>query len=114
MPRIDAFHLGSLLALYEHRTFVESVLWGINAFDQWGVEFGKQLANQIIDDQQTVPLDPSTDELMRKLQILARSEAVFCACCSTANSTCSRTISSASYRRATSACTASLPPVPLP
>lgn len=72
LPRIDAFHLGSLLALYEHRTFVESVLWGINAFDQWGVEFGKQLANQILDDQQSVTLDPSTDMLMRKLQLHAR------------------------------------------
>jgi glucose-6-phosphate isomerase len=72
LPRIDAFHLGALLALYEHRTFVESVLWGINAFDQWGVEFGKQLANRILDDQQAVTLDPSTDALMRKLQIRAR------------------------------------------
>ena len=72
LPRVDAFHLGALLALYEHRTFVESVLWGINAFDQWGVEFGKQLANRILDDQQTVPLDPSTEALMRKVQIRAR------------------------------------------
>jgi glucose-6-phosphate isomerase len=39
--------LGSLLALYEHKVFVESVIWGINAFDQWGVELGKQLAPDI-------------------------------------------------------------------
>ena len=40
-------NLGRLLALYEHKVFVESVLWGINAFDQWGVELGKQLAPDI-------------------------------------------------------------------
>jgi glucose-6-phosphate isomerase len=39
--------LGSLLALYEHKVFVQSVLWGINAFDQWGVELGKSIAKSI-------------------------------------------------------------------
>ncbi|MFT4045205.1 MAG: glucose-6-phosphate isomerase [Solimonas sp.] len=72
LPRVDAFHLGALLALYEHRTFVQSVIWGINAFDQWGVEFGKQLANRILDSGPDVSLDPSTDELVRKLQLNAR------------------------------------------
>lgn len=72
MPRVDAFHLGALLALYEHRTFVESVMWGINAFDQWGVEFGKQLANGILDGPGQITLDPSTEELMRKVQLHAR------------------------------------------
>ncbi len=43
LPDIDATSLGALLALYEHRTFVTSVLWNINAFDQWGVEIGKKL-----------------------------------------------------------------------
>lgn len=47
LPRLDARHLGALLAAYEHRTFVQSVLWGINAFDQWGVELGKQLAKRV-------------------------------------------------------------------
>ena len=42
-PRI----LGALIALYEHITFVQGVVWGINSFDQWGVELGKQLALQI-------------------------------------------------------------------
>lgn len=45
-PRI----LGTLLAMYEHRTFVQARVWGINAFDQWGVELGKTLANEIIDE----------------------------------------------------------------
>lgn len=47
LDRLDAFNLGQLLALYEHQTFVESVLWGINAFDQWGVELGKTLTPSI-------------------------------------------------------------------
>lgn len=40
--------LGALIALYEHKVFVQSVIWNINAFDQWGVELGKQLANEIL------------------------------------------------------------------
>ena len=40
--------LGSLIALYEHKIFVQSVIWNINAFDQWGVELGKQLAKKIL------------------------------------------------------------------
>ena len=39
--------LGSLLALYEHRTFVQGVIWGVNSFDQWGVELGKTLAKDL-------------------------------------------------------------------
>jgi glucose-6-phosphate isomerase len=43
LARLDARSVGALLALYEHRAFVQSVAWNINAFDQWGVEIGKQL-----------------------------------------------------------------------
>ncbi len=50
VPRIDAFSIGALLALYEHRTFVQGVLWQINSFDQWGVEIGKQLLKQRLAD----------------------------------------------------------------
>ena len=46
LPRFDARSIGALLALCEHRVFVQSVLWGINAFDQWGVELGKRLLAQ--------------------------------------------------------------------
>ena len=42
--KLDPFTLGRLIALYEHRVFVEGVIWGINSFDQWGVELGKELA----------------------------------------------------------------------
>ncbi|ARP93674.1 glucose-6-phosphate isomerase [Bordetella genomosp. 13] len=48
LPRLDAHALGSLLALYEHKVFTQGVLWGINPFDQWGVEFGKKLAQRIV------------------------------------------------------------------
>ena len=48
MPEVNAYRLGQLLALYEHRTFVEAVLYGINPFDQFGVELGKTLAGPII------------------------------------------------------------------
>ena len=47
MDQLDAFHIGQLAALYEHRTFVQGVCWNINPFDQMGVELGKQLAGDI-------------------------------------------------------------------
>ena len=46
--RLTPRTLGSLIALYEHRVFVQGVIWNINSFDQWGVELGKQLANAIL------------------------------------------------------------------
>lgn len=47
MPICDAFHVGALLALYEHRTAVQSFIWNTNAFDQWGVELGKVLGKNV-------------------------------------------------------------------
>lgn len=47
VDRLDARALGALLALYEHRTFVQGTIWGINSFDQWGVELGKKLAGAV-------------------------------------------------------------------
>ena len=46
--RLDARSLGRLIALYEHKVFVQGVIWNINSFDQWGVELGKQLAKKIL------------------------------------------------------------------
>ena len=46
--RTDPTTLGKLIALYEHKVFTQGVIWGINSFDQWGVELGKKLAEQII------------------------------------------------------------------
>jgi glucose-6-phosphate isomerase len=48
LPRLDAFTLGQLVALYEHKVFCLGALWHVNAFDQWGVELGKQLAGAIL------------------------------------------------------------------
>ena len=46
-PRLDPFTLGQIIALYEHRVFVEGVILGINSYDQWGVELGKELATAL-------------------------------------------------------------------
>ncbi|MCU4351348.1 glucose-6-phosphate isomerase [Acinetobacter ursingii] len=64
--------LGMLIALYEHKVFVQSVLWNINPFDQWGVEKGKEIANQILpilngQQQETAHLDASTRGLIELL-----------------------------------------------
>ena len=47
VDRVDPHTLGALVALYEHMTFVQGVIWGINSFDQWGVELGKEMASSI-------------------------------------------------------------------
>lgn len=47
LSRLSPYTLGALLALYEHKVFVQAVVWGINPFDQWGVEYGKHLAQNI-------------------------------------------------------------------
>lgn len=69
--RLDPATLGKLIALYEHKVFVESLLWGINAYDQWGVELGKQLAAQIapaLDDlDKAHAFDSSTRGLLTAL-----------------------------------------------
>ena len=69
-PRV----LGSLIALYEHKVFVQGILWQINSFDQWGVELGKQLANQLIplllnpqQQHDTHTLDASTVGLLERI-----------------------------------------------
>lgn len=48
LPRLTPYALGALLALYEHKVFVQALIWGINPFDQWGVEAGKKMANGIL------------------------------------------------------------------
>lgn len=48
IKEITPFTLGSLIALYEHKIFVQGVIWNIFSFDQWGVELGKQLANEVL------------------------------------------------------------------
>jgi glucose-6-phosphate isomerase len=66
LERLDARTLGALLAFYEHRTFANAVLLGINAFDQFGVELGKQIARTIGEGSGEGDLDPSTRALMER------------------------------------------------
>jgi glucose-6-phosphate isomerase len=54
--------LGALIAMYEHKVFVEGVLWNINSFDQWGVELGKQLAGQIAQEMEAAETTPSSHD----------------------------------------------------
>ena len=68
-PALTPSVLGQLIALYEHLTFTQGVVWGINSFDQWGVELGKQLALQIApaiegDEQAIASQDASTQSLL--------------------------------------------------
>jgi glucose-6-phosphate isomerase len=77
LPGLDARRLGQLLALYEHRTFVEGVLMGINSFDQWGVELGKALANPLLatirDGAGASDVDASTRGLSAHVRALSKS-----------------------------------------
>ena len=72
IPRLDARALGALTALYEHKTAAQSFIWGINAFDQWGVESGKKLTREILETMagrgDAEQLDPSTRMLLAKIQ----------------------------------------------
>jgi glucose-6-phosphate isomerase len=58
LDRVDPFTLGALVALYEHKVFAQSVIWGINPFDQWGVELGKALAGRILPQLEGGPSQP--------------------------------------------------------
>lgn len=68
IKRITPFSLGQLIAFYEHKIFVQGIIWNIFSFDQWGVELGKQLANKILpelkDDERISAHDSSTNSLI--------------------------------------------------
>ena len=66
LDRLDARTLGALLAFYEHRTFANAVLLGINPFDQFGVELGKDIARKLDDSADQAIFDPSTLALIDK------------------------------------------------
>ncbi len=71
LDRLSPHSLGALIALYEHKTFVEGVVWGINSFDQWGVELGKEMANAILEELEgkaSKDHDPSTAALIDRLK----------------------------------------------
>ena len=72
LKELTPYSLGMLIAMYEHKVFVQSVLWNINPFDQWGVEKGKEIANQLLpilngDSQAISDLDASTQGLLKIL-----------------------------------------------
>jgi len=72
LERLGPEQLGALIALYEHKTFVEGVLWGINSFDQWGVELGKTLATRVLGELEGGTAgahDPSTEALIARLKL---------------------------------------------
>jgi len=72
--RLDPKTLGALIALYEHKIFVQGIVWNINSFDQWGVELGKQMAHEILPDLNcdapAVRHDASTNGLINHLKRL--------------------------------------------
>lgn len=76
LDRLDARSLGALLAFYEHRVFCQGLIWDINSFDQWGVEFGKRLAKTLFDQlgrssapaNATLGLDAATQALVSHLR----------------------------------------------
>ena len=70
IDQITPHALGSLIALYEHKVFTQSVIWHINAFDQWGVELGKSLSQPVLaaieDKSATDTFDTSTAGLIKR------------------------------------------------
>ncbi|HEX6753756.1 MAG TPA: glucose-6-phosphate isomerase [Solirubrobacterales bacterium] len=77
--RLDPHTLGTLVALYEHSTFTQGAVWGIDSFDQWGVELGKALAVAIVpelqaDEEPELAHDSSTNALIRRYRQARRAE----------------------------------------
>jgi glucose-6-phosphate isomerase len=73
LDHLDACSLGALLAMYEHSVYAQSVIWGINAFDQWGVELGKRTASRLATALrgEQVSADPISADLVRRWQARA-------------------------------------------
>ena len=74
--KIDPYTLGMLVAAYEHKVFVEGIIWNINSFDQMGVELGKQMALSILPELQgnasSVSHDSSTEHLIATIKRLRK------------------------------------------
>jgi glucose-6-phosphate isomerase len=77
VKKIDPKTLGALIAMYEHKIFVQGAIWNIFSFDQWGVELGKQLANKILpellNDDQSNNFDSSTNGLINQYKYWAKT-----------------------------------------
>jgi glucose-6-phosphate isomerase len=77
MERLTPQALGKLIALYEHIVFTQGIIWGVDSFDQWGVELGKVLAGRIVPELEaaaegTLPHDSSTNALIRRYRALRK------------------------------------------
>ncbi|MDV7338012.1 glucose-6-phosphate isomerase [Terasakiella sp. A23] len=76
LPLVTPFTVGQLLALYEHKVFVQGILWNINSFDQWGVELGKQLARdltpKLTGEMPIMDEDASTEGLLKYMKRLKK------------------------------------------
>jgi glucose-6-phosphate isomerase len=76
LKKLTPFSLGQLIALYEHKIFVQGVIWNIYSFDQWGVELGKQLANKILPEldkeEKLYSHDSSTNGLINVFKIMRK------------------------------------------
>ena len=71
IDRLTPKSLGSLIAMYEHKIFVQGVIWNIFSYDQWGVELGKQLASNILNDLNSPSIskhDSSTENLVQNFK----------------------------------------------
>jgi glucose-6-phosphate isomerase len=72
IKQLDPATLGSLIAMYEHKIFVQGVIWNIFSYDQWGVELGKQLANSILPELENEDIitshDSSTNGLINQFK----------------------------------------------
>ena len=78
LPEMSPRVLGQLIALYEHKTFTQGAIWGIDSFDQWGVELGKELAQAIVpeltaEDEPVLAHDSSTSALIRRYREMRRA-----------------------------------------
>ena len=72
IKKITPYTLGQLIAMYEHKIFIQGIIWNINSFDQWGVEYGKQIAKQVLpklsEKAPTDNFDSSTNGLINYIK----------------------------------------------
>ncbi len=77
LDELTPYSLGSLIALYEHKVYVQSVIWGINPFDQWGVELGKKMATELLEalegDADPARFDCATRGLLERINRLGKA-----------------------------------------
>ena len=76
LKKVDPYTLGALVALYEHKVFVQGIIWNIDSFDQMGVELGKQMALNILPELQNniydLKHDSSTNTLIKTIRALRK------------------------------------------